>query len=295
MLSKSELSYDEKLTKLFKELGEYWPSKAVLQSSPSNEKTREQLFMSSDSKNNLCLFLVPDNLISYYREEIYPIVQYYGFVPIKTDEIISKGDNYLAVEQGLINKADVIIIDFSSEYYNERFLSYQIQKDVTLIPIVEEKQEIPLSLSHIKIIRRPKNILLNDENFIEQIELTLSNLSKIFYHNISNEPKRLLDHKEYKMAFISAIILLEVTLRNFFTKLDYDYNIKRASLRQMINIIIKQFEIPIKEQNRINRWNETRNQILHYNEDITSKKAKKYTNEILDFINKLNTNYLNKD
>ena len=293
MLSNSELNYNEKLAQLFNELGEYWPTHAIMQSSPSNEKTREQLFMPSDSKNNLCLFLVPDGVISYYREEIYPIVQYYGFVPIRTDEILTKGDNYLAVEQGLIDKADIIVIDLSSDYYNEKFQTYQIKKDVTIIPILEEKQEIPWSLAYVQYIKRPKNILLYDEKFIDDIDNIFSKLSKTYYRDIKNEPTRLLENKEYKMAFLSAIILLEVTLRNYLTKLEYDFNIKRTSLRPMINIVIKRLEIPIKEQRQINRWIETRNQILHYKEDITTRKAKNYTKEIMKFIDKINPNYLN--
>lgn len=288
MLSNSNnLTYREKLAQLFTELGEFWPSQAVTKSPPSNEKTREQLYMSSDSKNALCLFLVPENLISYYREEIYPIVQSYGFVPIRADEIYAPGDNYLAVETGLIDKAEIILIDYSSEYFNRRFISFQIDKNTTIIPIIEEKQLLPTILPQLQFITRPKDILSNNEKFIEQLNKVFSTLSKTFYQEMSNEPKRLLEYGEHKMAFISAIILLEVTLRKYLTALESNYDVKRTSLGRMVNLMIKQLEIPTLEQKRIFRWIETRNQILHYNEEFTSRKVIKYTREILDFIDRL--------
>ena len=76
------------------------------------------------------------------------------------------------------------------------------------------------------------------------------------------------------MAFISAIILLEVSLRNYFTVRQNDVNVRahRMSLRPIINTIIKIQEILPREQNHIYRWIDTRNQILHYNEEITTRK-----------------------
>lgn len=295
-LSTSKSSFSDNLTKLFEELREYWPSEYIERSILIKEETKKDMILPSDSANRLCLFLVPNEVISYYEDLVYPIVYSYGFIPITVYDVVSPGENILAKEQGLFDKSDVIIVDLSSEYYNARFLTYKIHDGVTLIPIIEENKVKNDSYKDIKIIIRPKDFYKNNEKFLDDLDKIFNELSTKYYNLIQIESLRLLDMKMYRAAFISAIIFLENSLRSMI-KQEYLYKnifIDRSSLYKMANYLIKYEVISKKQYDDIIKWNNTRNQILHYNKSITNRMATKYIKEIIAFVSFIESKYNNK-
>ena len=72
-----------------------------------DEELKNDLILPDEMINRLCLFLVPSEYMSFYRDNVYSIVRSYGFVPINSYDIISPGDNIMVKEQALFNKADI--------------------------------------------------------------------------------------------------------------------------------------------------------------------------------------------
>lgn len=284
-MSTSSTSYSDKLTELLKELKNYWLPEYITRSISVKEDARKDLYLPSDSASRLCLFLVPVDMMSYYEELVYPIVISYGFLPITTYDIVSPGENIYAKEMGLINKSDIIVIDLSSDYYNKFFLSYTLSKDVTLIPILVKGQHISNDIKRHKFIIRPKDIFDENEPFLEVMDSIFHKLSINYFDRLQNEPNRLLEYRLYRAAFISAIILLETSVRTFLQSKKLVES-RQSTLYRMVDILSKSKELAKDEYTNLTKWIKTRNQILHNNEDISNRKAKKYTLEIMDFLSK---------
>jgi hypothetical protein len=100
----------------FKELREYIRDNVIAVSKVTEEKPLRELLLPRDAATRLCFFSLPLELLPFYRERVFPIVEEAGFVPVTADDVVSPGDNVSAKLDALIDRAAVMVTEVGSSW-----------------------------------------------------------------------------------------------------------------------------------------------------------------------------------
>ena len=95
------------------------------------------------------------------------------------------------------------------------------------------------------------------------------------------EPKRLFEAKEYRAAVISAMTLLEATLRERLNKSPWPDVQRPLSLRSLIERAVQQQIIQPESISRINSWMRLRNEVVHSSMPIGKAEAREIVDGVL--------------
>lgn len=227
------------LEDLFKDLRRYWLEKVPEIALPGSEESFSDLYLPTESKTRLCYFDISQNLLSFYRNYVFPIFKSKGHLPITATDIISPGDSLIPTIISLIERSSLFVIDLpmlQNQYVFE--IDKAIKRKIPVIIIVEENIKIPIRLQNrqeIKIFIRPS--VTNPEelpSFLNSLEVHLENSFPFMIQELMYEPIRLLSKEKYKSAIISAFGLLESELRKQQTES------KRITTYQLFDLLLKQ-------------------------------------------------------
>ena len=104
------------------------------------------------------------------------------------------------------------------------------------------------------------------------------------------EPLRLFNAKEYRAAVISALTLLETTLRERLAKNPLWPNVRRPlALRSLIKQAIDEQVLKAEDEERIASWMRTRNEVVHSSMQIGRAEAKEIVEGVLQVIRALSS------
>lgn len=286
-----ENDYPYILEQVFIELRKHWETQLLQTSVIAEENLRQELVIPSDSENRLCYFVVPSNMLSFYRSYVFPIVEELGFSPITADEIISNGDTILAKTSALINRSSLIVVDTSSNYTLRELNMIRSRKfdSKRILIISDESMNLIDDIAEYRVLRRNKDLNYNSEYFLEAISLWFQQQSREFGPIILEEAKRLLKKGEYRAAVVSVITTLEKNLREI---LEFNFDTKMVkSLKQLIELAISKELIPQKKYRDITEWLVIRNKLVHSDQEISSSQARKIVNEIYTIIEEFNNRF----
>lgn len=265
---------------MFEELREYWLNKIPEISIITDEESLIDLSLPKDAQTRLCFFSLPFELIPFYRSNIFPIFERYGFTPITADDVISPGENIIAKISSLIERANLVVVDISLSPSVMQELSIALGKSRKILIIKEEGTEIPSNLLEFQYLERPKSMELSAvESFVSKLEQLVQGFSKELIDQLSDEPIRLLKKKEYRAAVISAVALLEIELREKLPK-----DVGFLSLVKLLNLAVKFEYIPSDKLPLIREWISIRNRLVHTKDTITPNKANKIVKGIMDIL-----------
>ncbi len=277
--------YKKVLESFFKELKYYWDSKISEISTFTDVKSKIEISLPPKTKTGMCFFAIPFNLLSFYRENVFPIFNEYGFNPITASDMILLGDNFTQKITTLIERADLIYVDVSTTNTLVEFGVAQA-KGKDIIPIIEEGREIPADLSNYNFLFRPKINSENINDFLINLEKQVADLSKIFIIPLFDEPERLLKKDEYRAAVIMAFSLLEDELRKRIKPLVYKER-RFINLREGVQEALKLQLISKKDASEISEWLIERNSLVHTSKSISKKKASSIVNGVLKIVDNL--------
>ncbi len=278
-LGENVAAYGDILRKLFEELREYWLNKILEISIITDEESLIDLSLPKDAQTRLCFFSLPFELIPFYRSNIFPIFEQYGFTPITADDVISPGENIIAKISSLIERASLVVVDISSPWVMQE-LGIALGKNRKILIIKEEGAKLPSNLFGFQCFERPKSMELSAiESFISKLEQLVQKLSKELIDQLLEEPMRLLKKKEYRAAVISAIALLEIELREKLPK-----DVGFLPLVKLLNLAVKFEYIPRDKLPLIREWIAVRNRLVHTKDTISSNKANKIVKGIMDIL-----------
>ena len=119
---------------------------------------------------------------------------------------------------------------------------------------------------------------------LSTISVLFNNLAEEYIWTLDREPARSLENGEYRAAFAPSFALFEDEVRKYMIKSGVIGKSDKMRISHLYKILSERMELNKNEQNKIRRWIDTRNSIMHTNELITHSKARKYTSEILEFI-----------
>ena len=124
------------------------------------------------------------------------------------------------------------------------------------------------------MITRPNIVTQDPEDFITELGNRLRAIAIESGVGRSAEPRRLFEAKEYRAAVISAMTLLEATLRERLNKSSWP-NVRRPlSLRSLIDLAVEQQIIPSEFKQRADSWMRLRNEVVHSSMPISKTEAR---------------------
>jgi uncharacterized protein YutE (UPF0331/DUF86 family) len=276
--------YGKILNTLFKELRDYWQDKIPEISDIITEEALIELSLPRDAKTRLCYFSIPYKLMPFYQSKIFPIFERYGFSPTTGIDIISPGDSILAKISSLIDRATLIVVDISSSQRVIAELGMALGKGHKVIVIKEKDAEIPSIIEEFMYIERPKFLASKEiEPFLSKLEISIQKISKELIVNLSEEPIRLMEKKEYRAAVISAISLLEIELREkLFQQTQYP-----IPLLKLLELSIQYGYIPVDKLSSIKEWISIRNELVHTKRSISKQNSGQIVEGILNVIQQI--------
>jgi hypothetical protein len=271
--------YGAVLAESFTELREYRREHAGPTLKATEEKPLEQFLLPRDAMTRLCLFATPLDVLPFYRENIFPLAEAAGFVPVTGADVVNLGDSISAKIDTLIDRAAVILVDPSSrntqlelglalqraqeskDHPDRRRLEIIVVAEFSQIPIA------PIELWH--FVERPA-VLSEDSSFVQQVARHLQHLGDKMGLAQRVEPRRLLDAREYRAAVISAMTLLETDLRQRLNKPPREAVRRPMSMRQLLSLAEEQGII----DSDLSEWTRLRNDVVHTGRPVTRNEAK---------------------
>src|SRR6266478_307217 len=292
-----ERDYARILADAFNELREFWKL-VPLESVSSDRESVSELALPSDATTRICLFLVPSELKSFYRENVYPIAKNWGFVPLAPEDVMAAGDAVSAKIDALTSRAEIIVADIPTlnavaGIFNE-MRDLKGKQIVTVIPdpIVEPvvntiNQLFPEAMRHSSWrVIRPKNVVKESAAFLESINGTLQGIADATKGRLEEEPERLLKNGLYRAAVISAMSLLEVRLRDRIQMGVSDPR-KNYNMLSLLGMAVERQVLPAHNWDRLRRWVRERNVAVHEGRDVSPKLAKEIVQGVRNILNKM--------
>jgi hypothetical protein len=274
--------YGVVLAEAFAELREYRREHAGPTLKATEEKPLEQFLLPRDAMTRLCLFATPLDVLPFYRENVFPLAEAAGFVPVTAADVVNLGESISAKLDTLIDRAAVMVVDATSP--NTQFelglAMARAQETETrpnrrrleVIPVVTEFTQLPTpTLGHL-VFERPAD-LSEDSQFVWDLARHLQRLADEMGFAQRQEPRRLLEAKEYRAAVISAMTLLETDLRRRLNKAPRDAVRRPMSMRQLFDLAKEQGLVDLP-YGHLSEWIKIRNDAVHTGRPVTRNEAK---------------------
>ncbi|MGG1596438.1 SIR2 family NAD-dependent protein deacylase, partial [Paenibacillus naphthalenovorans] len=283
-------SYSEVFEVLFEEIREYWIKNWPHQQQFSNDPLSSELLLPIDSISRLCYFSISNNSIkSFYKNYIYDIAKEFGFLPISIDEVYTVGSNIIANEAALLERAELIIIDYEKEEQlsNINTLLLSSKKNIKVLIVtskgkgdfaIYDKGNVSYSYIH-------RSSDLFSDYFMDDIRNWFESNIVHIKNELKNEPLRLFEIKAYGPAVISSIALLE----RYFSGLIK--NKTQSTSSKMIYPLSKLVQearrlqiISPTEADKIYSWIQYRNTAAHGMSNIPRNVAREIVNGVNELI-----------
>lgn len=292
----SRTKYAEVLAAAFRELHEFIRDNLMSVSKVKEEEPLRELLLPRDATSRLCFCAIPIELQPFYRERVFPIIEDAGFVPVTADEIVSPGENIAAKIDALIDRAAVMIVEIGSSWTKSEFqmavvkLKSDRQLAVTrafnLLVVTSEHGYVPPSRGEYHIIRRLTPLDGGTDDFLNSLSAWLRNLAEQSVDWMTQEPRRLLQAHEYRPAVISALTLLEATLRLQLGKSLIVQDGRRLTLRSLIDKAQTQGAISNRQRQQIDEWVLLRNLAVHTPSPVTKSQAERVVRGVMEIVTK---------
>lgn len=286
-------NYSTILEEVFNQLREYWANNTAEITVKTEEDVFAELILPKGAKTRICFFLIPRDVVTFYRKRVFPVAEEHGFIPISVSDIMSSGDSIAAKLSAIIDKSEYLILDISTRSTMlEAGMVFAQRHDLENILVIKDPDaDLPLEwLSRVKLIR-PSDLSNEMEEFLYRIENWFINKSEKMQPELDQEPRRLLELKEYRSAIISAIALLEYQLRKRLSRNKDDDRISTYSL----SILLKQAEkmgwVNQTDSSKLRSWIAVRNEAIHKQGRVNGKVAKQIVKYVYSIIERLEREY----
>jgi hypothetical protein len=287
--------YGEILAATFKELREYMRDNVIAVSKVTEEQPLRELLLPRDSTTRLCFFALPLELLPFYRERVFPIVEDAGFVPVTADDVVTPGDTISAKLDALIDRASVMVTELTSSWTMAEYRmaiarikgaegNLGQRKPLRLILVVTDQEQVPPSAHGFPVLMRPNTITGDSEGFIADLAGLLRGIAEETGVERQAEPERLFEAGEYRAAVISAMTLLESRLRERLNKAPWPQTRRPLSMRSLIDQAVEQGVIPKERRFYFDEWMRTRNAVVHSSVSVPRVEANEIVRGVLDLI-----------
>ncbi|MCQ4118380.1 SIR2 family NAD-dependent protein deacylase [Rhodococcus tibetensis] len=277
----------EILEQFFDELAQYWRDRLPEKSVSLDDRVTAD-FRTPQEASRICYFAIPATLIGWYRDLLFPEVEAHGLVPVTARDVFSPPGTVSAKLDTLISRAAYVVAevgDQSSEYEAALAIAKKPEGNVLLVA-PEGHSWISPNLNRQKVLTRPVRFESNSETFVQNFREWLSSIAHRTVLKIG-EPERLLVHREYGAALISAVSLLEVVLSEKFAE-DPQDSPRHATLRSMLKQAERQELFASATEHAIIMESvNQRNRTIHTQSNISPVDSRRFVKAIRQFVDRL--------
>lgn len=278
-------NYKNILKDFFAELKDYVDKERDKTAESTNEKINEQMIIPAED-NKLCFISCSMSRISQLSAMLNPILNNFGITPVRIDDMLMPGDNWIDISSTAIRKSKAAIIDISDARPNvmlELGLLKSVKSEKNILMICEKDKSLPTSdlngqlvlyytfdVPDKKVEYHFKKVL---SEWICEVYGTEREMHSNSGQSIFSNARRLLEKGEYSACIVSAYSELEYRLSLHYSE---RYPKKDGFSNFRINDYLNSdiySDIPFSKE-----YVSLRNKIVHQRYVATEKEA-------LDFMN----------
>jgi hypothetical protein len=207
-------TYDSVLAELFSALRGYWQRELMQESQSTEERTLVELHLPSESSNT-CYFAVPLDLIQWYREVFFPLVEEVGLVPVLARDVLTPEGTVTAKIDALIERAKLVVVDLSSpRSYYEAGLAMGAKGSDAVLFIATDADSVATDVRGRRYLVRPKDLTAPLEDVTSAFQSWLqANVVAREGRGPLRDAEQLLTIREARYALIAAVSELERQLK----------------------------------------------------------------------------------
>ncbi|MEE1154791.1 MAG: SIR2 family protein [Acutalibacteraceae bacterium] len=283
-LKGNKKNYKTILKELFIEIKDFVSKETERNLKSSDEKINAQMIIPAED-NKLCFISCAMSRISRLTAMLYPILQNLDITPVRIDNILMPGDNWIDVSSAVIRKSKAAIIDISDKSPNVMLELGLITSEKSLKNslIICEKGSAPPAIltGHLVLSYSFNDLLEKDTTFVINLEQWCKEVfcidNKPINENKQNTPfnnsRELISKKEYSASIISAASELE----NLYHK-------TKNRNRSFGQIFVEYRLIDYNDrQHPVILWN----RIVHHNYEATLEDANNFLKTVEIIYNKI--------
>lgn len=280
------------LSELFDQLREHWTAKLKLESIGTDEQPIAELALPTDAATSICLFILPENLLSFYRERVFPLATGWGFVPLTPSDVVVPGDSIWPKIDSLMSRAELVVADIANRAALSELMSNRskiIGKRLCVIvdETLQPRLELTADLGNVVYINRPRELFgEGGDMFIARLNDWFGLAAADTRPRLEEEPTRLLRAKEYRAAIIAAISVLEKRLRERLGQRRFDTK-KSFAITPMIDDAVQGAIITPEQRDQLKKWLRTRNVAVHLEGDVNAAQATEIVNGVVAMLQQI--------
>lgn len=276
--------YKTILYEFFVELKDYVDKERDKTAESIDEKINEQLIIPAED-NKLCFISCAMSRISQLSAMLYPILHSFGVTPVRIDDMLMPGDNWIDISNTAIRKSKAAIVDISDASPNVMLELGQLKsaKSEKNILLIREKDKIsPISdLNGQLILQYTFDDVTHEKNEYHFKKILSEWVCRVFdkekdmnsKYSFFIDAQRLFDKGEYSACIISAYSELENQL-----SLHYDESYTKEYGRYP-------FRLSQYLRNSLNDGDQTAKELVVLRNKIVHQKHVATEEEALEFMN----------
>lgn len=278
-------NYKTILYDLFIELKDYIDSEKDKTAKSIDERINEQMVIPAEN-NKLCFISCAMSRIAQLSALINPVLHNLGITPVRIDDMLMPGDNWIDISRTAIRKSKAAIIDISNFSSNSVTLELGLIKSTkqkrNILILCEEGASIPVWLMDQPILTYTFDIAREKitYQFVKELKewscrvfdiesVVCDNKGK---HTVFEDAYRLFEKGEYSACIVSAYSELEYKISSRYTSQTGDSNSPHQIFR------FGQYLRKFFESNNQDAYKliELRNQIVHQRYVATETEARDF-------------------
>jgi hypothetical protein len=279
--------YTQILAATFDELREYMQTHLIGASHVTEEEPLTEFSLPQEAVTRLCFFAVPLTLQPQYRDQVFPLAERAGLVPVTAADVIAPGENYPAKIDAIMRRSVAALVDVATQNTMvELGMLLGLRKPLRTLVVVEEAATLPLDVANLMVVQRTKGPLADQPAFLQALERWFRQVADEIRPALEEEPLRLLNAREYRAAVIAAITHLESFLRLLLEK-EEPLPGRAYSLGPLSELAAARGLLLPEEQRRLREWMRIRNMVVHSQEGVTRAKATEIVTGVLAMVQRL--------
>jgi len=283
----SRAKYSQILATALDELREYLQTNLIGASHVTEEEPLTEFSLPQEAVTRLCFFAVPLGLQPQYRDQVFPLAERAGLVPVTAADVISPGENYTAKIDAIMRRSVAAVVDATTQgTMVELGMLMAMRKPLQTLTVVEEGAAIPSDLAKQMVARREKGPIADQPALLRAFDEWFRRVAADIQPRLAEEPLRLLSVREYRAAVTSAITHLEAVLRAVLEEGERLPG-RAYSVGQLSDLAGKRELLTAVEHQRIRDWMRVRNMVVHSQETVSRAQATEVVRGVLDIAGRL--------
>lgn len=280
-------NYGQILAAVFDELREYMQTHLLGASHVTEEEPLRELSLPQAAVTRLCFFSLPLSLQPQYRDQVFPLAERAGLVPVTAEDVIAPGDNYSAKIDAIISRSVAAVVDLSTpNALLELETLLRISTPSRILVVVDQGAALPTAFPRVRVVRRSMQPIADQPAFLEDLENWFRLIAAEIQPRLEAEPLRLLEAREYRAAVISAMTHLESLLRSALDK-EERFPGRAYSMRPLAELAVQRELLTPQEYQKLRDWIQVRNMVVHSERDVTKARATEIVKGVLAIATRL--------